>query len=50
MGVTITLQMSLMIETEQMKNKPVWKKNYTLVLLLNIIYIVLFYFLMEIYS
>jgi len=41
-----------MIETgqTQMNNKPVWKKSYTLVLLLNIIYIVLFYFLMEIYS
>lgn len=26
-----------------------WKKSYTLVLLLNIIYIVLFYFLMQIY-
>jgi hypothetical protein len=27
-----------------------WKKSYSLVLLLNIIYIVLFYFLMQIYS
>lgn len=34
-----------------MKDNPiVWKKSYTLVVLLNIIYIVLFYFLMQIYS
>jgi hypothetical protein len=34
-----------------MKDNPTsWKKNYSLVLLLNIIYIVLFYFLMQIYS
>lgn len=26
-----------------------WKKSYSLVLLLNIIYIVLFYFIMQIY-
>lgn len=34
-----------------MKDNPAaWKKSYTLVLLLNIVYIVLFYFLMQIYS
>lgn len=27
-----------------------WKKSYTLVLLLNVLYVVLFYFLMQIYS
>lgn len=27
-----------------------WKKSYSLVLLLNILYIVFFYFLMQIYS
>lgn len=33
-----------------MKDNPAgWKKGYTLVLLLNIIYIVLFYFIMQIY-
>ena len=33
-----------------MKDNPSgWKKNYTLVLLLNVIYIVLFYFIMQIY-
>jgi hypothetical protein len=34
-----------------MKDNPgSWKKSYSLVLLLNIIYILLFYFLMQIYS
>ncbi len=34
-----------------MKDNPfVWKKSYTLVLVLNIVYIALFYFLMQIYS
>lgn len=34
-----------------MKDHPAtWKKSYTLVLLLNVVYIVLFYFLMQIYS
>lgn len=33
-----------------MKDKPIiWKKSYSLVLLLNIIYIVLFYFIMQVY-
>ncbi|RDI14361.1 hypothetical protein DEU42_10253 [Flavobacterium sp. AG291] len=33
-----------------MKDKSAgWKKSYSLVLLLNIIYIVLFYFIMQIY-
>jgi hypothetical protein len=31
-------------------NSGSWKKSYSLVLLLNIIYILLFYFLMQIYS
>jgi len=41
-----------MIETgqTQMENKLVWKKSYTLVLLLNVLYILLFYFLMETYT
>ena len=30
-------------------NPTRWKKSYSLVLLLNIIYIVLFYFIMQIY-
>ncbi len=34
-----------------MKDKDTsWKKSYSFVLLLNIIYIVLFYFLTQIYS
>lgn len=34
-----------------MKDNPTeWKKSYTLVLLLNVVYIVVFYFLMQIYS
>lgn len=34
-----------------MKDNPTsWKKSYTLVLLLNLLYIMLFYFLMQIYS
>jgi hypothetical protein len=33
-----------------MENKLVWKKSYTLVLLLNVLYILLFYFLMETYT
>lgn len=33
-----------------MKDNPIiWKKSYSLVLLLNIIYIVLFYFIMQVY-
>ncbi len=32
-----------------MKNQSSWKKSYSLVLLLNVIYIVLFYFLMQIF-
>ncbi len=34
-------------------NKPekyIWKKSYTLVLLVNIIYIILFYFIMKTFS
>jgi hypothetical protein len=33
-----------------MEDKILWKKSYSLVLLLNVIYIVLFYFLMQIYT
>jgi hypothetical protein len=34
-----------------MKENPAsWKKSYTLVLLLNVVYIIVFYFLMQIYS
>ena len=36
------------METEEVKFK--WKLKYTLVLLFNAIYIVLFYFLMQSYS
>jgi len=32
-----------------MKNPSTWKKSYSLVLLLNVIYIVIFYFLMQIF-
>ena len=35
---------------EQVRDKFVWKWKYTLVLLLNIGYIVLFYFLMKNYT
>lgn len=35
---------------EEVKDKFVWKLKYTLVLLFNAIYIVLFYFLMKSYS
>lgn len=31
-------------------DKFIWKKSYTLVLLINVIYIVLFYFLMKTYA
>jgi hypothetical protein len=35
---------------EEVKDKFVWKMKYTLVLLINAIYIVLFYYLMQSYS
>ena len=31
---------------DEMKEKMVWKREYTLVLILNAIYILLFYFIM----
>ncbi len=31
---------------DEMKDRMVWKREYTLVLLLNIIYILLFYYMM----
>ena len=36
-------------EKKETSEKFVWKKSYTLVLLVNAIYIVLFYFLMKSY-
>lgn len=35
---------------EETVDKFTWKKSYTLVLLINVIYIVLFYFLMKTYA
>jgi hypothetical protein len=35
---------------EETVDKFIWKKSYTLVLLINVIYIVLFYFLMKTYA
>lgn len=35
---------------EQVRDKFVWKGKYTLVLVVNAIYIVLFYFLMQTYA
>lgn len=29
-----------------MENKPVWKKEYSVVLLLNVLYVLMFYFIM----
>jgi len=35
---------------EQVRDKFVWKAKYTIVLVVNAIYIVLFYFLMQSYA
>ncbi|MFT5437241.1 MAG: hypothetical protein ACI840_001894 [Ulvibacter sp.] len=35
---------------EEIKNKFIWKRKYTLVLLFNAIYIVLFYLIMQSYT
>ena len=35
---------------EELKHKMVWKTKYTIVLLMNIAYIILFYFLMQSFS
>lgn len=35
---------------EKVKNEFIWKRKYTIVLLVNAIYIVLFYFLMQSYT
>ena len=35
---------------EEVKNEFIWKRKYTIVLLLNAIYIVLFYYLMQSYT
>lgn len=32
------------------EDKKMWKKSYSLVLLLNVVYILIFYFLMQIYK
>jgi hypothetical protein len=35
---------------EETVDKLIWKKSYTLLLLINVIYIVLFYFFMKTYA
>ncbi len=36
--------------SKETMDKFIWKKSYTLVLLINVIYIVLFYFIMKTYA